>query len=84
MAIPEDPEGYDPVFWNWDKRAKRDGGMLVCERRGSFPAYRKSVYHLKDEIRQRLGSRDTLVDEAAAVGEGDCQVHVESVVGAGA
>lgn len=53
--LPPDPEDYDPVFWNFDKRPRRHGGMFMCERRGSFPTYRKSVYQLEDEVVEKLG-----------------------------
>ena len=53
--MPPDPEDYDPVIWNHDKRPRRNGGVFQCERRGSFPVYRKSVYQLKDEAFRKLG-----------------------------
>ncbi len=53
--VPADPEDYDPVFLTWDTRPQRQGGMFICEHRGSFPSYRKSVYRLRDEVREKLG-----------------------------
>ena len=53
--MPSDPEDYDPVIWSYDKRLRRYGVLFVCERRGSFPSYRKSVFRLKDEVLEKLG-----------------------------
>ena len=53
--VPLDPEDYDPVIWNYDKRPRRQGGMFTCERRGSFAAYRKSLYRLNSGVAEKLG-----------------------------
>ena len=79
MEMPQDPQDYDAVIWNYDKRPRRHGGLFVCERRGSFPSYRQSVYRLKDEVVELLGCSIERTGEESAgekVKETEAKVHV--------
>jgi hypothetical protein len=77
VVVSDDPDKYDQILANVDKRTRRRGGLFVCLERGSFPSYRKSLYRLEKSLCERLCWQDKTMFHHDAVG-GSLPVEFES------